>query len=77
MSTKVTIKRNGSIHIEGDFELFDQEGNKFDLGGRTKIKLCRCGATKDQPFCDHTHKLIGFHTDVSARALEPLVPKPS
>jgi CDGSH-type Zn-finger protein len=75
MPAKVTVKSNGSVHIEGDFELFDQNGGKFDLGGRTLIKLCRCGQSKDQPFCDSTHKTCGFHTEVVARVLPPPAPK--
>lgn len=30
--TKITINRNGSIKLEGDFEIFDQEGTAFGLG---------------------------------------------
>lgn len=33
MPTKIVIRNNGSIRVEGDFELSDQDGNKFDLGG--------------------------------------------
>lgn len=75
MPTKVTVRSNGSIHIEGDFELFDLNGGKFDLSGRTLIKLCRCGQSKNQPLCDGTHKTCGFQSDVVARVLPPLVPK--
>ncbi|MBI5215292.1 MAG: CDGSH iron-sulfur domain-containing protein [Ignavibacteriae bacterium] len=70
--TKITVKTNGSIRIEGEFELFDAEGNKFDLSGRTAISLCRCGQSKNMPFCDSTHKQIGFQSEIKARVLEPL-----
>ncbi len=76
MSTKITVRSNGSIRVEGDFELFDMEGNKFDLGGRTSISLCRCGQSQDKPFCDSTHKKIGFQSVITARALPPPTPKP-
>ena len=75
MPTRVMIKNNGSIHIEGDFELFDQNGGKFDLGGRTLIKLCRCGQSNDKPFCDSAHKTCGWHSEIVARALPPPIPK--
>jgi len=74
MPTKITVKSNGSTRVEGDFELYDIEGNKYDLAGRTKISLCRCGQSKDMPFCDSTHKLINYQSEVKAHALEP--PKP-
>jgi CDGSH-type Zn-finger protein len=69
------VKSNGSIHIEGDFELFDQNGGKFDLNGRTLIKLCRCGQSKNQPLCDSSHKTCGFTSEVVARVLPPIAPK--
>jgi CDGSH-type Zn-finger protein len=75
MPTKITIKNNSSIRVEGDFELFDENGNKFDLAGRTKISLCRCDHSKDKPFCDHSHKLINYQSVISARALPPPKPK--
>ena len=76
MPTKILIRNNGSIRIEGDFELFDHDGNKFDLSGRTAISLCRCGGSKDKPFCDSSHKTNGFQSIVTARTLPPPLPKP-
>lgn len=54
--TKLTINRNGSIKIEGDFEIVDSQGNVFGLGGRTTLGLCRCGESKNKPFCDGSHR---------------------
>ena len=75
MSAKITVKSNGSTRVEGDFELYDMNGNRFDLAGRERISLCRCGHSKDMPFCDSTHKVIGFTSEVVARALPPLEEK--
>ena len=61
--TKITVRNNGSIRVEGDFTLFDQEGRAFDLSGRTQISLCRCGHSANKPFCDGSHKVIGFESD--------------
>ncbi|MCI0448363.1 MAG: CDGSH iron-sulfur domain-containing protein [Chlorobi bacterium] len=72
MPTRILIKSNGSIKVEGDdFELVDENGNKFDLAGRTKISLCRCGQSSKKPFCDSTHKTCGFESVIVAYALEP------
>lgn len=76
MSTKITVKPNGSLRVEGEFEIFDGNGQKFDLAGRTAISLCRCGQSKDRPFCDSTHKTCGWESVVVAKALPPPVPKP-
>lgn len=71
MPTKIVVKNNGSIKVEGDFELFDQNGNKFDLSGRTRISLCRCGESKDKPFCDHSHRDCNFQSEIIARTVPP------
>lgn len=76
MSTTITVKNNGSLRIEGEFELLDETGAKFDLAGRTKISLCRCGLSENKPFCDASHKRLGFQSEVVARALPPPEKKP-
>ena len=54
--TKVTITTNGSVKIEGDFEIVDANSNSYGLQGRTVISLCRCGRSANKPFCDGSHK---------------------
>jgi CDGSH-type Zn-finger protein len=75
MATKITVKNNGSIRIEGEFELFDINGMKFNLNGRPAISLCRCGHSKDKPFCDGSHREAGFQSEITARELPPLTQK--
>jgi CDGSH-type Zn-finger protein len=75
MPTKIIVKTNGSIRIEGEFELFDIHGNKFNLNGRTTISLCRCGQSKDKPLCDGSHRECGFQSEIIARELPPMKPK--
>ena len=54
-ATKLTINNNGSVKIEGDFEIVDREGKPYGLGGRTVVSVCRCGLSKNKPFCDGSH----------------------
>ena len=68
---KITVRTNGSLRVEGEIELCDGEGRAFDLGGRTSVKLCRCGLSKDKPFCDHSHRNGAFTSEVKARTLPP------
>lgn len=55
-TTKITINSNGSVKVEGDFELVDKSGNAYNLQGRDVIALCRCGLSQNKPFCDGAHK---------------------
>ena len=70
-NTKITVRNNGPLRIEGSFTIEDSEGNTFDLAGRTVIGLCRCGKSENKPFCDGAHGRIGFESAVKARALPP------
>jgi CDGSH-type Zn-finger protein len=74
-TTKVTVRNDGSILIEGDFEILDPEGAAFGLAGRTSIGLCRCGQSANKPFCDGSHARTGFQDKVVARELPPPKPK--
>lgn len=74
-STKIIVKNNGSIRVEGDFEVTDETGKAFDLAGRSAIGLCRCGQSANKPFCDGSHAKCGFVSAIEARALPPMQPK--
>ncbi len=67
MGTTITVKNNGSIQVEGEFDLCDQSGKKFDLTGKKTTWLCRCGSSKNKPFCDGSHKTVGFQSEVRAQ----------
>jgi CDGSH-type Zn-finger protein len=74
-ATKITVNHNGSLRIEGDFEIVDPDGRPFGLAGRTTLALCRCGQSSNKPFCDGSHKTCGFADTVVARELPPPKPK--
>lgn len=69
-TTKITVLSNGSLRIEGDFEIVDKEGDAYDLNGRTTVSLCRCGMSTNMPFCDGAHKGNFLH-EAKAFALPP------
>jgi CDGSH-type Zn-finger protein len=75
MPTKITVRANGPLRIEGDFEIEDHAGAVYDLAGRTVISLCRCGHSQNRPFCDGSHARTGFQCESKARALPPPKPK--
>jgi CDGSH-type Zn-finger protein len=74
-ATKIIVKNNGSIRVEGDFEIVDETGKAFDLAGRDAIGLCRCGQSANKPFCDGSHARCGFVSPIEARVLPPMKPK--
>jgi CDGSH-type Zn-finger protein len=54
--------RNGPYLIRGPFVILDQDGNEIEAKRRV-VALCRCGRSRIRPFCDGTHKAIGFRAE--------------
>ena len=75
-ATRITVKNNGSLSVEGDFEIVDAEGRPFGLAGRTRVSLCRCGQSSNKPFCDSAHKTCGFQSTLIAFDMAPPKPAP-
>ena len=65
----ITIKDSGPFLVKGPFTLVDAEGNEFTID-KPAVPLCRCGASKTQPFCNGTHREIGFESVVRADSAE-------
>jgi len=59
-STKIIVRNDGPLRVEGEIELVDMQGQPYGLAGRTAIALCRCGHSANKPFCDGSHKAAGF-----------------
>ena len=52
------IANHGPIYVRGDLEI---DGAADDMDGtKTRAALCRCGASKNKPFCDNSHESSGF-----------------
>jgi len=60
--TKITPYRNGPYLVRGPVTIADQDGNEIQLN-RPVVALCRCGRSRIRPFCDGTHKAIGFRAE--------------
>ena len=54
----ITASANGPLFLRGDLEVMDPDGSVFLKD--TRIALCRCGASKNKPFCDGSHAKKGF-----------------
>jgi CDGSH-type Zn-finger protein len=61
----ITIKvvKDGPLLISGEemagVTVVNAEGTPLEVRGKN-LKLCRCGASSNKPFCDGTHSKIGF-----------------
>jgi CDGSH-type Zn-finger protein/uncharacterized Fe-S cluster protein YjdI len=58
---KITPERYGPYWVQGDFEIVDVNGVVAYRGSENW--LCRCGGSSNKPFCDNTHKKIGFQAE--------------
>ncbi len=61
----ITPYRDGPYLVRGPFKIVGQDGREIDARRRT-VALCRCGRSQIRPFCDGTHKLIGFRAEGGA-----------
>ncbi|MCA9050028.1 MAG: CDGSH iron-sulfur domain-containing protein [Planctomycetaceae bacterium] len=57
---KISVRDHGPLLITGPIVLEDAAGQTFDIAGKEKVALCRCGASAIRPFCDGAHKTCGF-----------------
>ncbi len=55
---KVEVLKNGPLLLQGPLKI-NYKG-KEEILEREKIFLCRCGQSSKKPYCDGTHKKIGF-----------------
>lgn len=52
------VRENGSLLVVGMLEVKMPDGTIITKGPRTSF--CRCGASANKPFCDGSHRNIGF-----------------
>jgi CDGSH-type Zn-finger protein/uncharacterized Fe-S cluster protein YjdI len=57
------VKRapNGPLLLSGNFTIYAASGRPAFTG--TRAALCRCGQSRNKPFCDGSHKDAGFEAD--------------
>jgi uncharacterized Fe-S cluster protein YjdI len=58
IETEARIMEDGPLVLKGNFRLIDTNGH--ELRHMKMTSLCRCGASNDLPFCDGTHRKIGY-----------------
>ena len=65
----IRCRENGPFVVEGSVTIIDREGNPFTAASeKPAVALCRCGASKNKPFCDGSHREAGFQAAETAPA---------
>lgn len=61
MEAKIELIKDGPLVVQGVSQLSNSRGEPIAV--QEKMYLCRCGGSRNKPFCDGTHKKIGFKDD--------------
>jgi CDGSH-type Zn-finger protein len=62
----IRCRENGPLVLPPTFRLVDHEGKEIPLPrDKDLVALCRCGASGKKPFCDGSHKRIGFDGSIT------------
>ncbi|HRD51290.1 MAG TPA: CDGSH iron-sulfur domain-containing protein, partial [Flavobacteriales bacterium] len=55
---QVNVSANGPLLLKGRVQITHSDGRIESLDGATA--LCRCGASAKKPYCDGSHRRVGF-----------------
>jgi uncharacterized Fe-S cluster protein YjdI len=58
VETIVEVSENGPLLVYGNIKIKDAQGNETIKYKTTA--LCRCGQSANKPYCDGTHRKVGF-----------------
>jgi len=59
-ATTIQERPNGPLFVRGNVTIFGPDHRPVRQD--TRVALCRCGASANKPFCDGSHRRIGFRT---------------
>ena len=69
--TTISIRDNGPLLVQGPITVIDAAGNPFPIAAdKPAVALCRCGQSKNKPFCDGSHKACNFMAAERAPVVE-------
>jgi CDGSH-type Zn-finger protein len=54
----IGVEPNGPLWVRGGIPVVSEDGTPHEV--RNRVTLCRCGRSKNKPFCDGTHRRTGF-----------------
>ncbi len=60
MTTQIKVRPNGSLKLTGPATLVLADGTEVQIAQGQSVALCRCGASANKPYCDASHRRIGW-----------------
>ena len=54
----IAVTRDGPLWVRGGLQVIAADGTRYEV--RNRQTLCRCGHSENKPFCDGSHKEVGF-----------------
>lgn len=57
-SVAITVEADGPLAVAGSVQIVASDGSILETTERTW--LCRCGQSAKKPFCDGSHRKVGF-----------------
>lgn len=53
-NVKIQVLDDGPLAVKGETELLDGDGKTMKV--ESELYLCRCGLSKNKPYCDGAHQ---------------------
>jgi CDGSH-type Zn-finger protein len=65
---EIKVRKNGPYKVTGHVRVVDAAGIELTCPEGKAVALCRCGNSQTKPFCDASHRRVGWVADsTSAR----------
>ncbi|HEX9122672.1 MAG TPA: CDGSH iron-sulfur domain-containing protein [Actinomycetota bacterium] len=58
LEPSIGVQPNGPFWVRGRIPVESEDGTTWEV--RNRVTLCRCGHSRNKPFCDGSHKIVGF-----------------
>jgi CDGSH-type Zn-finger protein len=58
LDQKIGVEPDGPLWVQGGVRIESQDGSTYEV--RNRVTLCRCGRSRNKPFCDGTHEIVDF-----------------
>lgn len=58
LPASIGVQPSGPFWVRGGVPVVSADGHRWEV--RNRVTLCRCGQSRNKPFCDGSHKVVGF-----------------